>query len=251
MNMCDHAPASVSMSSHFPSGRRSSPRSSSAAFTRCPHASVDIDDDTSAQIAYVNAYSATSSDLTGKAESIIRGLYTSGVDCAVQADNGYVRIGTGSTPGVTPGDDDLFVEGTAEVDGSLYPDGGIIGAGTAATTIRGMTSVTEQYIAANNVLTIDESGSTYHNTTDADGSLHTLPEASTCIGAEFTFVVVAGQTITVNPDDADIFLHLTLDAGDAISSSTANDTITVRAISASQWAVISVYPLAADWADAS
>ena len=34
-----------------------------------------------------------------------------------------------------------------------------------------------------------------------------------------------------------------------ITSSTPNDTITVQAISASQWAVISVYPLAADWAD--
>ncbi len=77
-----------------------------------------------------------------------------------------------------------------------------------------------------------------------------MPEASTALGCWYTFVVTeTGQLISIDLDNADVFLHLTLDAGDKMTSSTLGDTITVSAVSASQWAIISVYPLAADWAD--
>ena len=112
-----------------------------------------------------------------------------------------------------------------------------------------MTSVVENYTGADNVITIAESGTTFTNSGDADGSQHTLPEASTCIGATFTFVVVAAQNMVIELDDADEFMHLTLDAGDPIQSSTPDDTVTVRAISSSQWAILSAYPAASDWAD--
>jgi len=42
--------------------------------------------------------------------------------------NGYVnklRVGTGSTPGITLGDDDVFIEGTLEVDGAAQFDGAV------------------------------------------------------------------------------------------------------------------------------
>uniref|UniRef100_A0A6M3II02 Uncharacterized protein n=1 Tax=viral metagenome TaxID=1070528 RepID=A0A6M3II02_9ZZZZ len=41
---------------------------------------------------------------------------------------GGLRIGTGGTPGVTHGDDDLYVEGTAEVDGVVSVSAGAVGA---------------------------------------------------------------------------------------------------------------------------
>lgn len=43
----------------------------------------------------------------------------------LQVSAGRVWIGNGSTPDVTPGDDDLFVEGTIEVDGAARFDGAI------------------------------------------------------------------------------------------------------------------------------
>jgi hypothetical protein len=55
--------------------------------------------------------------------------------------------------------------------------------------------------------------------------------------------------MTIELDNADKILHLGLDAGDPITSSTVNDSITLTAISASEWMVDSAYPTAADWAD--
>jgi hypothetical protein len=86
---------------------------------------IDTDDDTSTNGAYVRGIHLNTSDVDGHADTINQAVYVAGYDCALQADNGYVRIGTGATPGETPGDDDLFVEGTAEIDGVLYADGGI------------------------------------------------------------------------------------------------------------------------------
>lgn len=85
---------------------------------------IDLDDDTD-QTADIIGVKVTSSDLTGATDTKVIGFYSSGLDVALQADNGYVRIGTGSTPDVTPGDDDLFVEGTSEVDGAARFDGAV------------------------------------------------------------------------------------------------------------------------------
>ncbi len=209
---------------------------------------VDLDDDTADFASTARGFSAISSDLTGNASTVVQGFYTSGCDVAFQSDNGYVRIGTGSTPGVTPGDDDIFIEGTAEIDGVFYPDGGITGLGTASVAV-GLARKHESYVGAGNTITIAESGTVFDNTGDADGSLHTLPEASTAIGCVYTFAVTAAQALVVELDDADVFLHLTLDAGDQIQSSTIGDTITVMAVDATNWIVLSAYPAASDWAD--
>jgi len=86
---------------------------------------IDTDDDTSSNAATINGIAVVGSDIAGHATTVNRAFYTSGEDVAFQADNGYVRIGTGSTPDVTPGDDDLYVEGTVEVDGAARFDGAV------------------------------------------------------------------------------------------------------------------------------
>ncbi len=50
-----------------------------------------------------------------------RGIYVkgTGIEEALQADFGYIRVGTGGTPTVTPGDDDIYAEGTIEADGGF------------------------------------------------------------------------------------------------------------------------------------
>ncbi len=84
---------------------------------------IDTDDDTASNSAFVRGIHINASDVAGEAGTINQAIYVVGSDCALQADNGYVRIGTGATPDVTPGDDDLFVEGTIEVDGAALLDG--------------------------------------------------------------------------------------------------------------------------------
>ena len=215
---------------------------------------IDLDDDTVSQTSAIRGFSAVSSDVTGQASTLVTGFYTSGCDAALDAINGYVAIGTVATADVTPGDDDLYVKGTLEVDGASRIDGNIdlnadiVGAGPT-TYIEGMVAQVEEYDGAGNTITIVESGKTFTNEGDADGSLHTLPEASTAIGCTYTFVVTVAQNLVVDLDNADIFLHLTLGAGDKIQSATVGDSITVRALDDSDWAVISVYPLASDWID--
>lgn len=207
---------------------------------------IQLDDDANTASDSLSAiYVGTDGDATGLQYGL--NVVGAGIDYAVYAQNGAIRIGTGSTPGQTLGDDCLFVEGTAEVDGIIYADGGITGDGQA--NIVGMTRLHESYTGADNVITIAESGTIFDNTGDLDGSLHTLPEASTCIGAYFTFIVTAAQQIVVELDNADVFLHLTLDAGDQIQSSTVGDSITVVALDATNWGVLSCYPLSTDWAD--
>ncbi len=50
-----------------------------------------------------------------------RGIYVkgTGIKEALQADFGYIRVGTGGTPTITPGDDDIYAEGTIEADGGF------------------------------------------------------------------------------------------------------------------------------------
>jgi len=67
---------------------------------------------------YINVSDVTA---TGFIDGIHIGGLT-GIRAAIQTDFGYVRIGTGSAPDITPGDDDLFVEGTLEVDGATRFD---------------------------------------------------------------------------------------------------------------------------------
>ena len=67
----------------------------------------------------------------------------------------------------------------------------------------------------------------------------------------YTFVVLAAQTMDINPDDADQILTATNAAGDAIRSSTIGDTVTLVAVDGTNWVVVSMYPALTDWTDAN
>lgn len=67
-----------------------------------------------------------------------------------------------------------------------------------------------------------------------------LPEASAVLGCRLTFITGNASNFDVNPDDADQILVETNAVGDAIRNATLGNSITIEAISASQWAVISV-----------
>jgi hypothetical protein len=67
-----------------------------------------------------------------------------------------------------------------------------------------------------------------------------LPEASTVLGCRLTFITGNASNFDVNPDDADQILVETNAAGDAIRNATLGNSITIEAISASQWAPVAV-----------
>lgn len=187
----------------------------------------------------------TDGDGTGLQHAIYVGD-TAGIDAALFAARGYVRIGTGSTPGVTPGDDDLFVEGTAEFDGNIYADGNIVGDG--ATVISGTISTVTDGAATNPyTVTIAMCGNTFYNTQAIEFD---LPEASTAIGCTLTFAVLHASNLDIDPEASDIIVNAADSAGDKIRSGTVGDTVTLQAVSASQWIVKSMYPAASDWVDA-
>jgi hypothetical protein len=88
-------------------------------------------------------------------------LFTVDEDGDVQISSGYLHVGTGSTPGTTPGVDDVFIEGTLEVDGACDFDGAVDIAGA----LTGMTSVTVN-ASATPTITLDDSDTTVE-TSDA------------------------------------------------------------------------------------
>jgi len=148
---------------------------------------------------------------------------------------------------ITNGSEAMTVSGALTVAGTATFNGTIVGDG--ATTVVG-TKAVETTDIDNETVTIAQSGTVFNNSGDADGTTFTLPEASTALGCWYTFVVTeTGQQIAIDLDGSDVFLHLSLGAGDKMTSSTLGDTITVSAVSATQWGIISVYPTAADWAD--
>lgn len=89
---------------------------------------LDDDDSASAGGEEFIAIDVNSGDMTGNA--LVTAFHVSEADVALQADQGYVRIGTGSSFTTTLGDDDLGVEGDMEVDGAVILDGGTLTLGS-------------------------------------------------------------------------------------------------------------------------
>jgi hypothetical protein len=78
---------------------------------------LDNDGNSGSDILYGVIINVTDSGGTGAEKGIyVKGA---GIDAALQADTGYIRVGTGSSPTITPGDDDIYAEGTIEADGGL------------------------------------------------------------------------------------------------------------------------------------
>lgn len=90
-----------------------------------------------------------------------------------------------------------------------------------------------------------ECGSTFYNA----GSIQLfLPDAATVLGCEYTFVTLNASNFDIDPDAADIILVQTDAAGDRARNATVGNSITIQAVSASQWAVIGIL---GTWADAN
>lgn len=96
--------------------------------------------------------------------------------------------------------------------------------------------VQNRILATATTLTIAQCGSTVYN----GGAIAiNLPEASTALGCRFTFITANASNFDVNPDDADQILVLTNAAGDSIRNATLGNSVTLEAISATQWAQVS------------
>ncbi|MFH0809380.1 MAG: hypothetical protein V2A77_02745 [Pseudomonadota bacterium] len=183
---------------------------------------VDLDDDTAANAATIRGYSAVASDAAGHASTVIQGFYTSGCEAALQADNGYVRVGTGSTPDITLGDDVLYVEGSAEFDGQV-------------SIVRTITDDADG-MAQGDFSSAQSVGTAITNAGAGGAMVYNLPAA--VAGLQYTFVVMAAQNMDINPDAADQILVLTNAVGDAIRSATAGNTVTLLAVDATNWVVV-------------
>ena len=99
----------------------------------------------------------------------------------------------------------------------------------------------------NEAMTASSMGRIWTNTGDANGTVFTLPEASTVLGQSVTFIVLVAQNLDVNPNDGtDQIMGLTNAAGDAVRCATIGCTLTLTAAAANVWAVTGSY---GTWAD--
>lgn len=92
-------------------------------------------------------------------------------------------------------------------------------------------------LATATTLTSSQCGSTVYN---SGAVAINLPEASAVLGCRFTFITANASNFDINPDDADIILNSTNVAGDSSRNATLGNSITLEAISASQWAVVAI-----------
>jgi len=94
-------------------------------------------------------------------------------------------------------------------------------------------------------ITSAQCGSTFYN---AGAVEMELPEASTVLGCRLTFVTLNAANFDIDPDAADQILVQTDAAGDKIRNATLGNTVTIEAVSESQWAVVGIL---GTWTDAN
>lgn len=114
-------------------------------------------------------------------------------------------------------------------------------AGSASLVGSGTQSITgfvkNRVLATATTITAAQCGSTFYN----GGAVQMeLPEASAVLGCRLTFITANASNFDLNPDNADQILVQTNAVGDAIRNATLGNTITLEAISASQWAVVGI-----------
>lgn len=100
-------------------------------------------------------------------------------------------------------------------------------------------------LAAASTLTSAQCGSTFYN---AGAVELDLPDASGVIGCRYTFVTLNAANFDIDPDAADIILVQTDAVGDRARNATVGNSITIEAVSASQWAVVGIL---GTWSDAN
>lgn len=107
------------------------------------------------------------------------------------------------------------------------------------------TGVQTRVLATATTLTAAQCGSTFYNS----GAIEVdLPDAGTVLGCRYTFITANASNFDVDPDAADQILVQTDAAGDKIRNATLGNSITLEAISASQWAVVGIL---GTWSDAN
>lgn len=116
---------------------------------------------------------------------------------------------------------------------SFDSSGNATGAGT--NSLSGF--ISKVVAATATTITASQCGSTFQNS----GAVQMeLPEASVVIGCRLTFITANASNFDLNPDNGDQILVQTNAAGDATRNATLGNSITLQAISASQWAPVSV-----------
>jgi len=100
-------------------------------------------------------------------------------------------------------------------------------------------------LATATTLTVAQCGSTIYN---GGAIVINLPEASTVLGCRFTFITANASNFDINPDNADVILNSTNVAGDASRNATVGNSITLEALNAVNWAVVSIN---GTWTDAN
>lgn len=109
----------------------------------------------------------------------------------------------------------------------------------------GAASLQDRVAATATTITRTQCGSTFYN---AGAVEMDLPEASTVLGCRLTFVTLNAANFDIDPEAADIILVQADAAGDRVRNATLGNTITIEAVSASQWAVVGIL---GTWADAN
>ena len=94
-------------------------------------------------------------------------------------------------------------------------------------------------------ITASQCGSTFYNSGAVEMD---LPEASTVLGCRLTFVTLNAANFDIDPEASDQILVQTDAAGDRARNATLGNTITIEAVSASQWAVVGIL---GTWSDAN
>ena len=195
---------------------------------------LDSDSGNAGDILYGLIINATDTTATGK----VNGLYVkgAGIDAGIQLDTGYLRVGTGSTPAQSIGDDDVYVEGILEIDGAIYADGGIVGDGGDAV---GGFLKTVTVDADGKTLTASESGTVQTSGGAVGAGAWTLPAA--VAGLEYTFVVMAAQQLRVTPvgDDVININGTAASAAEYWYADAAGECLHLVAVDATNWIAVS------------
>ena len=142
---------------------------------------------------------------------------------------------------------DNWTMSTADVSGvgGIAQTGSVTLAGTGAQVIEGYRSRVYDYTGGSGnptTLTVSQALSTITNSSASAAAYNTLPllDGTEDLGLTITFVVDAAQELRIvaNTGDTITVGSLTTAAAGYITSSTAGDTITLRAISTTKWVAI-------------
>lgn len=138
---------------------------------------------------------------------------------------------------------------TLVMSGQLTASGDIVGDGGDQLTGYLQTIDNDADGKAAGGVTIAMSRTIFTNAGAVGAGTWVLPEASTAIGVEFTFVVIAAQNLVIDPaDGTDYIRALTNAAGDSITSAAIGDSVTLVAVDANNWVGVATSK-ADSWAD--